>query len=682
MRPFTARDILALRTYGQAAVAPDGRWVVLVERAIDAEKNRNTTRLVRWTLDAPERAPVPLSRGPADERPAFSPDGRRLAFLGRRDEPYRQLYVLPLDGGDSVRVTNVDGGVRDFLWLPDGSGLVLVCALEDDRILPARDPDAPEEDPFVRFNRDVKVIERMHYKLDGEGYFGNRRQAVCLVDLASEDVRLLLGGPYDHSLAFVEEDGAATVVIANRGPDPDRELPRRDLWRVPHDAGPPARLTDLDLGLEAALRPGDGSVYLLATLPAHLGYGSAHLFRLDVGRGAAVDLTPDLAGHIGDNTAADIPIPAGEALFAGPDGRPWALWAERGRVGVARLAADDRLVEVVGGDRTIAAACPLADGGVVVCATDAVHPGYVALERDGTTLGRHEATPAWDDVLSSLARPEHLVAQAEEGPSLDAWYLPPATALGRDDHGRMAAILEIHGGPAGMYGHRFSAEFHLLSAAGYAVVYGNPRGSTGYGDDFSRDILADWGNHDYLDVMACLDAALALHPEIDPKRLGVAGGSYGGFLVNWVVGHSDRFAAAVTMRSVVNRMSAMGTSDMGYLRTRQFDGRLWWEDIEPYLHQSPLMWASNIRTPLLIEHQEGDLRCPIDQGEQLYAALKVLGREVRFVRYPGEFHGMSRTGKPWHRVHRLITIQEWFDAHLGLAPTRTGATTAAEGGAP
>lgn len=673
MRPFSARDLLAIRTFGQAAVAPDSASAVLVERAIDADKDRNTTRLVRWSLTRPERAPAPLTRGPSDDHPAFSPDGRQLAFLARRDEPYRQLYLLPLDGGDPVRVTEVDGGVKDFRWLPDGSGFVLVCSLEDDRILPAKDPDGPEEDPFVRYTRDVKIIDRMLYKIDGEGFLGRRRSAVCHLDLETRSLRLLLGGPFDHALAFVEAGGRASVVVANRGPDPDREMPIRDLWRVPHDGTDAERLTDFGLGIETALAPGDGSVYILATLPEHIGYGSAHLFRLGAGYASPEDLTPALAGNFGDDTAADIPMPAGDTLFAGPDGRPWGLWSASGRVGVVRLGPDDKLVKVVGGERAIASAVPVDGETLVLCATDPVHPGYVSLERAGETRYRHEATPAWAEIEASLTHPEHLTAQSEGGPPLDAWYLPPANDGARGADGRIPAIVEIHGGPAGMYGYRFSAEFHLLAAAGYAVVYDNPRGSTGYGDAFSRDILAAWGDHDYLDVMAGLDAALRAHPEIDPGRLGVAGGSYGGFMVNWIVGHSDRFAAAVTMRSVVNRMSAMGTSDMGFLRTRQFDGHLWWEDIEPYLHQSPLMWASNIRTPLLIEHQEGDLRCPIDQGEQLYMALKVLGREVRFIRYPGEFHGMSRTGRPWHRVHRLLMIQGWFDDHLGPAAAKGGA---------
>jgi dipeptidyl aminopeptidase/acylaminoacyl peptidase len=662
MRPLVARDLLALRTYGQPAVHPDGRWVALVERRLDAAANRNHTRIVRWDLEPPFGPPRPLTVGPADERPAFSPDGRTLAFLARRDEPYRQLYLLPLDGGEAVRATDVDGGVRDVRWLPDGSGLVLVCMLEDDRILPVRDPDAPVDDPFERYTRDVKVIDRMFYKLDGEGFFGRRRAALCLYDCASGGVQLIAGGPYDHALAYVEPDGRATVAIANRGPDPDRERPVRDLWRFDHAGGAPERLTDLALGIDEALRVGE-TVYAVARIPAHHGYGGGHLVRVDAGGGGAADLTAAFDGSVGDESAGDVPLPAGPSLFADGDGGVYALWSQGGRVGVARLGEDGRLSTVAGGDRVICAAAAVGDA-LVVCATDPTHPGYVAYERAGETLARVEATPDWDALAAGLTRPVPVAARAAGGPPLDAWYLPPATDASRAADGRVAAVLEIHGGPASMYGHRFMMEFHLLAAAGYGVVYANPRGSLGYGDAFCRDIEGDWGHHDYEDVIAALDGALAAHPDIDPGRLGVAGGSYGGFMVNWIVGHTDRFRAAVTMRSVVNRMSAMGTSDVGYQRVPQFDGKLWWEDPAPYLHQSPLMWASNVRTPLLIEHQEGDLRCPIDQGEQLYIALKVLGREVVFVRYPEESHGMSRTGKPWHRVHRLITLADWFDRHL------------------
>jgi dipeptidyl aminopeptidase/acylaminoacyl peptidase len=178
--------------------------------------------------------------------------------------------------------------------------------------------------------------------------------------------------------------------------------------------------------------------------------------------------------------------------------------------------------------------------------------------------------------------------------------------------------------------------------------------------------MADWGNYDYKDCMAAIETAVAKYDYIDGDRLGIAGGSYGGFMVNWVVTHTDRFKAGVSGRSVVNRWSAMGTSDTGYNRIGQFATENWWEvkNMAPYLKQSPLVHASNVHTPLLLENQEGDLRCPPEQAEQFYAALKYQGKTAKFIRYPGEFHGMSRTGKPWHRLHRLNATVEWFDEYL------------------
>jgi dipeptidyl aminopeptidase/acylaminoacyl peptidase len=225
------------------------------------------------------------------------------------------------------------------------------------------------------------------------------------------------------------------------------------------------------------------------------------------------------------------------------------------------------------------------------------------------------------------------------------------------------AILYVHGGPMAMYGWTFFFEFQCLAAAGYAVIYTNPRGSQGYGQEFCSCIREDWGNLDYLDVMAGLDAALAAAPWIDRERLGIAGGSYGGFMTNWAVGHTDRFKAAVTQRSVVNEASSVGTSDFGYVDMASYPTRPW-EDMTFYRGVSPLTFVEQIHTPLLIEHQEEDYRCPMEQAEQLYTALKVLRRTVEFVRYPDSSHGMSRTGKPWLRVYRLRTIRDWFDRFI------------------
>ena len=234
-----------------------------------------------------------------------------------------------------------------------------------------------------------------------------------------------------------------------------------------------------------------------------------------------------------------------------------------------------------------------------------------------------------------------------------------------DAHKRYPAILEIHGGPMMLYAQSFFFEFQCLAAKGYGVIYTNPRGSQGYGTEFCTAIQKEWGNLDYLDVMAGLETALAAESWIDPNQLGVAGGSYGGYMTNWIIGHTDRFKAAVTMRSVVDWRAMVGTGDGGWHWMKRADQKAPWQNDEWYRQQSPITYVENITTPLLIEHQEGDLRCPIEQGEILYTAVKYLNQApVKFVRYPDEFHGMSRDGKPWHRVHRLETMTDWLDTYI------------------
>jgi dipeptidyl aminopeptidase/acylaminoacyl peptidase len=220
-------------------------------------------------------------------------------------------------------------------------------------------------------------------------------------------------------------------------------------------------------------------------------------------------------------------------------------------------------------------------------------------------------------------------------------------------------VLQIHGGPAFMYGYTFFLEFQLLAARGYAIVFSNPRGGAGYGRTFMHAILQDWGGKDYEDVMAGLDAALA-RGGLDAGRLGVAGGSYGGYMTNWIVGHSDRFKAAVTMRSVVNIASFFGTSDTGWWLAVDEIGAAPWDDLERLMRHSPITYVANIRTPLLIMHSDNDLRCPIAEAEQLFSALKYLGRETKLVRFEGQSHGLSRNGHPRSRLVRLNEILDWF----------------------
>jgi acylaminoacyl-peptidase len=274
-----------------------------------------------------------------------------------------------------------------------------------------------------------------------------------------------------------------------------------------------------------------------------------------------------------------------------------------------------------------------------------------------------------------LAAQDEFTFKGADGWDIHGWIMhphpgpPPRAGEGMDHRQgegkgeRPPAILEIHGGPMAMYSWSFFFEFQLLAAHGYAVVFTNPRGSTGYGRAFSAAVNGDWGGKDYQDVMAGIDAAVA-NGWVDPDRLGVAGGSYGGFMTNWTIGHTDRFKAAVTMRCVSNLASIFGTGDLDWILTIDTMDAVPWKDLDRLMERSPITYVERMTTPLLILHGEKDLRCPISEGEQLFTALKLLGREVRMVRFEGQSHDLSRNGHPRSRVIRLRHIVSWFISHI------------------
>jgi dipeptidyl aminopeptidase/acylaminoacyl peptidase len=271
-----------------------------------------------------------------------------------------------------------------------------------------------------------------------------------------------------------------------------------------------------------------------------------------------------------------------------------------------------------------------------------------------TTLSEHLR----DEV--AFAQPEAFTFKGADGWDVQGWLIrPPHTP----DDARVPAVLEIHGGPHMMYGWSFFFEFQLLASRGYAVVYTNPRGSTGYGRDFSRAVTNDWGGKDYVDILAGLEAAIA-RGGVDADRLGVAGGSYGGYMTNWIVGHTDRFKAAVTMRCVSNLMVLFGASDVGWQISQNHFDATPWDGQSFLLERSPITYVGNIHTPLLILHSENDLRCPIAEGEQMFTALKYLGRETEMVRFEGQTHDLSRNGHPRSRVLRLQHIERWFERYM------------------
>ena len=683
-RKLQVEDLLGLKLAGDCQIAPDGARIAYTLQEIDKEKNEYRTSI--W-LARQGQEPVQFTSGPKDHSARWSPDGRYLAFVTNRSGS-AQIWLLPLEGGEARQLTRIKGGAGNPAWSPDGKYLAFTANLTEEGIKPeAKDED--EKDLYKKYTKEVKVITRILYKMDGVGYYTEKRSQVCVIAVDGGEPVQLTRGDFSHGEPAWTPDSAGLVFTANRLEDADYRPWHNDIWHVAREGGELTRLTPGDGKLSSmgpSVSPDGSLVAFIGSDPADEGYGLSRLYVLNRQTGAIKLLTAKLDRPFGNECISDMAGPAGGRLTWSPDGH-WifAQVSDAGQVHLVKVGAHTgALVPVTGGDKAVHAfsltpdchraalayATPTSPADVYLALLTEPQPEpnvpncCAALHGGGlmeTAVARPNAALLEQIELSV---PERFLFTAENGaPRADGWVMKPA----RYEPGkRYPAVLEIHGGPMGMYGVGFFYEFQWLAAQGYAVVFSNPRGSQGYGHDFGKCIIADWGNKDYADVMAAMETAVQRFDFIDGERLGVAGGSYGGFMVNWIVGHTDRFKAAVTMRSVVNRWSAMGTSDTGYNRISMFGTENWWEEqnLAPYLKQSPLLHASKINTPLLIEHQEGDLRCPIEQAEQLYAALKLQKKPVKFVRYPGEFHGMSRTGKPWHRIHRLNMLAEWFGQYL------------------
>ena len=645
-RPLTVDDLFALKQVGNPQVSPDGRWVAYVVRTLNLKTDRSEAALWMAPLDSGTAGgAIPLTApGYSPSEVRWSPDGRYLSFLATRPrgpgaapdstgEPKTQVWALDRRGGEARPLTHVPQGVDAYEWSPDGARLVLAI----------RDTLAA---PWAGKSPRPKVITRLQFKRDGTGYLDTLRTHLYVFTVASGALTQITSGTSDESDPAWSPDGHSIAFVSDRSSDPDANH-NTDIWVVAADsAGGVRPLRQLTTNPGSDESPGwspDGKsiVYITDVEPDIIYYATRQLALVSVAGGAPRLLTRTLDRNVGD------------PQFARDGSAIWFLLEDHGEQDIARIAPDGSgLTRPITGPLD-ASAFRLAPNGLpVALVSKADVPGEI-FTWSGTAL--RQVTFTNDSVLAGirLARVEKVTFPSQDRTPIEGFIFTPP------DHQRGAAplptLLRIHGGPVSQYSWRFNFEAQLFAAHGYAVVTVNPRGSSGYGEAFSRAIWADWGNKDYDDVMAGVDYAIR-SGIADPRRLGVGGWSYGGILTDHVIVKTNRFAAAISGASEVLYIANYGHDHYQYEWEKELG--LPWRTRAVWERLSPFNQVERIVTPTLIMGGDVDWNVPIQNGEQLYQALRRLGRTTELVVYPGESHGLRA---PSHLKDRLERYLAWYD---------------------
>jgi dipeptidyl aminopeptidase/acylaminoacyl peptidase len=638
-------------------------------------------------VNADGGSPRQLTRGEhRDGGAVWSPEGNAIAFVRGAKETRSQLYRLRLDGGDAERLTDLDGAISGLQWAPDGSKLSFAYRPHDTPEF-GHLPGSPAARRAAEAKRDGKKlpplsyrhITRLAYKFDGQGYLAQARMHLNVLDVSTRKTATVTEGDWDHEPAVWSPDSKWLAFTANRETDAEySSYVRVDLYVVAATGGAPRKLTP---GPGVAAAPSwspDGKTiaFIGHDKPDDWwGIWNLHLWTVPAAGGAPKNLTPAF-----DRTASDAMI--GDLHDLHDAGTP--VWSRDGSA-LFFLASDHGSTHVFTVPAAGGATRRMTDGAFHVASLSrgreadeltAIRNGFTntgTVERfDPATALFHKIVEPNEELTRELAlgTPEEMWIDAPQGHRVQAWLLKPPHA---DPTKKHPMLLEIHGGPRAQYGATYMHEFHVLANAGFYVLFSNPRGSLGYGEKHSQAIVKDWAAPAHEDVMLAVDEALRRHPEIDETRLGVTGGSYGGYMTSWVVGHTDRFKAALTQRTVTTIPTLLLSDDIGGSSAHEFGAEPW--TFAPILlQQSPLFFVEKIKTPLMIIHSSQDLRCNLAEGEMLYKALKWLRREVELVIFPDESHGLSRMGTPSRRLARLHLIRDWFVRHLEPAGAPKPAT--------
>jgi len=649
---FAPEHAYLLRGVSDPQLSPDGARVAYVVRSSDREKDVRTSSV--WVAAMDGRQPARrFTFGDREHSPRWSPDGRYLAFLADRGAK-SQVHLAPLDGGEARALTKAPHGVNEFAWSPDGRRIAYVARTGEWK-------DAKDRKGAERAA--PRVIRNLRYRMDSIGYFDDRRMHIFVVGVESGATAQVTDGDWYDMQPSWSPDGRSIAFVSDRERERHDRDSRNDVWVVPAAGGRARKVTrSRGSALYPSFSPDGRSIAFLGHEHGEDYWAkNGHLMVVPAAGGAPRSLSARV-----DNTV--VALPPGSSYRWAPDGKSLLfLVMERGTLALYRARlSDGACARVLDGERQIQQFALAPDGAsIAFVAAWPTQPAEVYSASLAGGARERNLSHANDEFLaaSEPGRLRRLSHRAQDGLEIESFVLyPPGYAAGR----RYPAVLYIHGGPHGMHPSAgFQLRPHALAAAGYVVLLPNPRGSSGYGERFTAGCVGDWGGGDYEDLMGAVDA-LVRKGVADPERLFVTGYSYGGFMTTWVVGHTDRFRAAIIGAPVSDHVSMAGTTDIPRFSFAEVGSA--WDDVQTVWERSPVAHLPNCTTPVLIEHHEGDLRCPIGQAEEIFQALKLRGKEVEFLRYPGGFH-LPDFFPPSQDEDYLRRQQAWFDGHGGRAAT-------------